>query len=102
MIKANNENNNLRATLDIYFSKWRYIVFFLFISFVTAFLYLRYTTYEYSTIATIKIQGEEQAEKLSEISSFQKYGFFSRDFGKLEDELQIIKSRSLIKKLLRI
>jgi len=93
--------SDLRNTLDLYVSKWKYILLFLIFTLCYSYLYLRYATYEYSTTASIKIQEDKQTSKLSEISSLQNYGLFSSDFGKIEDEAQILKSRTIIEQVVK-
>jgi capsular exopolysaccharide synthesis family protein len=94
-------NNQLINTLDLYVSKWKYILLFLILTLGCAYLYLRYATYEYSTTASIKIQEDKKTNPMSEISAFQSVGLFSSDFGKIEDEAQILKSRTLIDQVVK-
>lgn len=96
-----NSNNQLRNTLDLYISKWKYILLFLIISLGCAFLYLRYATYQYKTTASIKIQEDKKANPMNEISALQSFGVFSSDFGKIEDEAQVLKSRTLIEQVVK-
>ena len=93
-------DNKLKDTLELYVSKWKYILLVLIISIGYAYYHLRYSTYEYQTTASIKIQEDQKSSQLSEISTLQNYGMFSSDFGKIEDEAQIIKSRTLIRKVI--
>ncbi|MCO4822014.1 MAG: polysaccharide biosynthesis tyrosine autokinase [Flavobacteriaceae bacterium] len=93
--------NQLRNTLDHFMSKWNYILLFLVFSISCAYVFLRYSTYEYETNASIKIQEDKKSSPLSEISSLQNYGMFSSDFGKIEDEAQILKSRALIEQVVK-
>ncbi|MCB0463791.1 MAG: polysaccharide biosynthesis tyrosine autokinase [Flavobacteriaceae bacterium] len=93
--------SQLRNTLDLYISKWKYILLFLLISLGCAYLYLRYTTYEYKTTASIKIQEDKKPSPMNEISALQGFGLFSSDFGKIEDEAQILKSRTLVEQVVK-
>jgi capsular exopolysaccharide synthesis family protein len=96
-----NNKSELRNTLDLYVSRWKYIVLGLIIALLLAFLYLRYTTYEYNTTASIKIQEDKKSGQLNEIAALQSLGVFSSDFGKIEDEAQILKSRTLIEQVVK-
>ena len=93
--------SQLRNTLELYLSKWKYILLFLIISVGCAYLYLRYATYEYITTASIQIQEDKKSSQLSELSALQNYGLFSTNFGKIEDEAQILKSRTLIEQVVK-
>lgn len=96
-----NNKSQLRNTLDLYVSKWKYILLFLIISLGCAFLYLRYATYQYNTTASIQIQEDKKSNPMNEISALQSVGLFSSDFGKIEDEAQILKSRTLIEQVVK-
>jgi capsular exopolysaccharide synthesis family protein len=96
-----NNKSELRNTLDLYVSRWKYILLFLIISLGCAFLYLRYATYQYKTTASIKIQEDKKSGQLNEIAALQSLGVFSSDFGKIEDEAQILKSRTLIEQVVK-
>jgi capsular exopolysaccharide synthesis family protein len=95
------KENELRNTLDLYTSKWKHILIFLILSIGCAFLYLRYATYQYQTTASIKIQEDKKSNPMNEISALQSFGVFSTDFGKIEDEAQILKSRTLIEQVVK-
>jgi capsular exopolysaccharide synthesis family protein len=46
-----------------------------------------------------KLNKTKKAGQLSELTNLQNYGIFSSDFGKIEDEALILKSRSLIEQV---
>jgi capsular exopolysaccharide synthesis family protein len=94
-----NNQDNLKDNLAIYVSKWKLIVICLVLALISAFLFLRYTSYEYQAKASIKIDDEKKSKKLPELSSLQNYGMFSSDFNNIDDEIEIITSRSLIEKV---
>ncbi|WP_323788840.1 GumC family protein [Psychroserpens sp.] len=93
----NTENNDLRNLIDIYVSKWKLIAFCVIVALGIAFLNIRYATYEYQASASIKINDDKKSTQLPEISSLQSYGLFGSDFTNITDEIEIIRSRSLIK-----
>ncbi|MEZ4796617.1 MAG: polysaccharide biosynthesis tyrosine autokinase [Flavobacteriaceae bacterium] len=93
--------SELRNTLDLYLSKWKFILLFLILSILGAYLYLRYSTYEYKTTASIKIQEDKKTNPMNEITALQSVSLFSSDFGKIEDEAQILKSRTLIEQVVK-
>ncbi|WP_274476569.1 GumC family protein [Mangrovimonas aestuarii] len=94
--KSINNKEHLRESIEVYLSKWKFILLGLIIALVLGFLYLRYATYEYKASATIKIKDDESNNKLPEISSLQNYGLFKTDLNNVVDEIEVIRSRFLI------
>ena len=94
-----NSNNEFRDVIDLFISKWKLIALCVFLALSAAILYLRYATYEYQATAAIKINDEKQSQKVPEISSLQNYGLFASDFSNITDEIEIIKSRSILKQV---
>ena len=92
---------NIITVVDLYVSKWKIILLCLLISITVGYLKVRYSTYEYQANASIKIKEDENSQKLSEISAVQNYGLFSNNFTKVTDEIEIIKSRSIINKVVK-
>ncbi|MCK7591044.1 polysaccharide biosynthesis tyrosine autokinase [Subsaxibacter sp. CAU 1640] len=102
MIQSPQNKNNKETIINIfelYLSKWKLIVFCLLIALGIAFLKIRYSTYEYQANASIKLKQDENSKKLSEISAIQNYGIFANDYSKVIDEVEILKSRSIIKQV---
>ena len=93
--------DSFRDTIDIYLAKWKYIAIALLIALTAAFIYLRYANYEYKATASIKIREDNEANKLPEISSLQNYGIFAADFSRVEDEIEIIRSRRIIEQMVK-
>ncbi|MEZ4855967.1 MAG: polysaccharide biosynthesis tyrosine autokinase [Gelidibacter sp.] len=87
--------------VELYLSKWKLILLCLLIAVGFAYLKIRYSTYEYQANATIKLKQDENSKKLSEISSLQNYGMFSTDFTNVTDEVETIKSRSIISEVVK-
>lgn len=91
--------DNFRNTVDTYLSYWRWIVLSLIAAMIIAFIYLRYATYEYQSKASIKLNDEKSNNKLPEISALQNYGLFSDNMTNVIDEIEVIKSRTIITKV---
>ena len=91
--------NELIDKVDLFLSKWKFIVVCLFIAIGIAYLFLRYADYQYEATAIIKINSEKQQKQLPELSAMQDYGLFSSDYTNITDEIEIIKSRTLIRKV---
>ena len=96
-----NTKENIINVVDLYVSKWKIIVACLLIALTIGYLKVRYSTYEYQANASIKIKEDENSQKLSEISAVQNYGLFSNNFTKVTDEIEIIKSRSIITQVVK-
>ncbi|WP_299109719.1 polysaccharide biosynthesis tyrosine autokinase [uncultured Winogradskyella sp.] len=92
---------DLRKKIDLFVSNWKIIFLCLVCALFLAFTYLRYTSNLYKASATIKIKDENQSKKLP--SSLLEAGngdlFGASD--KIKDELQTIRSRSLIENVVK-
>lgn len=93
--------DKFRETADKYLSKWKFILLCLFTSIIIAFLYLRYATYEYASTASIKLKDDKKNNRLSEITALQEYGLFSNNATNVRDEIEILKSRNIISKVVK-
>lgn len=87
--------------LELYLSKWKWILLCLIIALVFAYVHIRYSSYEYKAMATIKLKQDENSKKFSEISAVQSYGIFANDFSKVADEVEIIKSRTIVSRVVK-
>lgn len=101
-----NQNNpttsyELRDKIDLFLSKWKLILLSLIICIGLAYIYLRYATYVYQATTTIKINSEKKSERLPELAALQDYGLFSKNFANVADEIEIIKSRTLIRRVVK-
>ncbi len=96
-----NNKDFIRDTLELYLSKWKIILGCAVLAIATAFVYLRYAEYEYRASAAIKIKEDQETNRLPEISNLQNYGFFSSNYGRVEDEIEIIKSRRLVEQMVK-
>ncbi|RXJ45954.1 GumC family protein [Gelidibacter gilvus] len=99
--KNTNSTHEIRKTVDLYLSRWKLILFFVILALGIAFAYLRYTTYQYQASATIKIKDDKQSQKLPSISEMSKGSLFSDGNSKINDEIEVITSRSIISNVVR-
>ncbi len=91
---------DVREQFDLFASKWKIIAVCVIFSITASYLYLRYATYQYEATATIKINEENQNNNsLKEITALQNFGPFSNNFNKVIDEIEIIRSRTLIQQV---
>ncbi len=97
MVKSNNE---IKKTLNLYLTRWKFIAFFVIIALALAYSHLRYATYQYQASATIKIKDEKESQKLPSMEEIGKGGLFS-DGNKIKDEIEIITSRTVITNIVK-
>ncbi|WP_250436350.1 GumC family protein [Hanstruepera flava] len=95
------DTDHFSDLIEPYTRKWKFILLCVISALALSFLYLRYANYEYHAKATIKIKDDKSQNKLPEISSLQNYGLFSNDKNNVLDEIEIIKSRNLIKSVVK-
>ena len=97
----NNTELDLKSHLDSYLKNWKWFALSVIIAVLLAFFYLRYTTPQYSASAKIQILEDKGAS--SELSVLQDLDIFSGGKTKIEDEVELLKSRSnfiqVVKKL---
>ncbi|WP_299782676.1 polysaccharide biosynthesis tyrosine autokinase [uncultured Formosa sp.] len=87
--------------LHLYLSKWKYFLLSIFVCLVIAFIFLRYSTNQYQSTAIIKITDEKQMNKFPEISGLQTSGLLSGDSDVISDEIEILKSKTLIEQVIK-
>jgi tyrosine-protein kinase Etk/Wzc len=95
-----NENHNrefqLRNFIDHYLVHWKWFLLGAFISLTVAFVYLRYSTPQFKATATILVKDEKKGGMLSELSAFADMGIESSLKNNVDNEIEILKSRTLI------
>lgn len=99
------ENNNfdsdfdnsidLKTILNRYLRYWYWFVLAVLISLFGAFFYLRYTIPQYTSTTTILVKDEQKGGMFSELSAFADMGIGSAMKSNLDNELEILKSRTL-------
>jgi capsular exopolysaccharide synthesis family protein len=81
---------------------WKFFLIGIFISIVFAFVYLKFATYKYEVSSTILINDEDNGGgSSSEISVFQGLGLFSGPKTSLETEIGVLKSKTLIERVIK-
>ncbi len=106
---SNQENNfkstvsqdfNLKKTLSLYFKQWRWFVLCCLLFLGIAYLYLRYTPPQYEAYTKIMLIDDKESSSPSAV--FQDLSLFSEsEEAKVEDEIQIIKSRDLVRNVVK-
>ena len=95
------EDFNLRDTLERYLNHWRWFVLAVCLCITMAFIYLRYTTPQYQASTTILVKDEKKGGMLSELSAFADMGIGSGLKSNLDNEIEILKSRTLIERTVK-
>ena len=93
MIEGNtSERTDLKEILSVYTKQWKWFLLFGLIAIILAFIYLRYQIPEYSAAA--KIQIVEENNSGSGLDLLGDLNMFSGSKNNIEDEIQLINSRS--------
>ena len=99
--KSNSVTADIKQKVELFLSYWKWIALSVIAAIAIGYTYLRYTTYEYKASATIKIRDEKQSTKLPSIEEVTSEGLFSGGSDKIKDEIQIIKSRTLMENIIK-
>jgi tyrosine-protein kinase Etk/Wzc len=105
------ENNNfdndfeddfdLKGFLEKYLQHWRWFVLSIAICLTGAFLYLRYTVPQYKATTSILVKDEKKGGMLSELSAFADMGLGGAMKSNVDNEIEILKSRTLVESAVR-
>lgn len=99
--KHENFSLYIREQLFKYLKHWKWFVLGVFLSLVIAKLYLRYAIPEYKASTTVLIKGEDLGGTPPELAAFEDLGIISGGKNNLDDEMEVLKSRSLIEKTIK-
>lgn len=91
---------NLREAIFSYLRKWPWFILSLVILCGLAHIYLRYSIPQYLVYSTILIDTED-GPGASELAVFQDLGYTDQGQSKIENEIQIIKSRSIMNEVVK-
>lgn len=96
------KEESLKDLLQQYMRFWYLFFFGIAIAFTVAYIYLRYATRSYATSSTIIIKDEKKGGGAAELAAFSDLSFFSSAFSdKIESELVILNSKSLLAKAVK-
>jgi len=87
---------NLKEELFKYVTHWRWFVLSVLISLVLAFLYLKITPKSYSVATKILIKDEKSNDLANQLSAFSEMSLLGNSKNNIENEVEILKSRTLI------
>ena len=97
------ESFDLRGVFINWINHWHWFAICIFIFSLASAFYLRRTTPEYNVSATILIKDAKKGvgDAMSEIAAFQDLSMFSNSLNSLDNEIEILKSRSLLAKVIK-
>ncbi|SFW65218.1 capsular exopolysaccharide family [Sinomicrobium oceani] len=99
---AGDEEINLRDQLDAYLVHWKWFVISVVLCVALAFVYLRYATPQYSVSATIMIKDDKKGGMMnSELSAFQDIGLFGNMTNSIDNEMEVLRSRTLMENVVK-
>lgn len=100
-MKSKTPTVDLKQTLELFLSYWKWILLCVIIAIMLGFTHLRYADYEYKANATIKIRDEEQSQKLPSLDDVKANGLFSGGADKIKDEIRVIRSREIAENIVK-
>jgi tyrosine-protein kinase Etk/Wzc len=95
-ISKSDESIDFREQFEKYLSYWPYFLASIVLSLIIALLYLRYSEPKYNATATILVKDERKGGLASELSNFADLGLMSGVKSNVDNEIEIIKSRSIM------
>ncbi len=99
---AKQDKIDLRDTLKKGAYHWKSFLIGIAIAMVFALTYLNFATYEYEVSSTILINDEDNdGGSTSEISGFQNLGLFAGSKASLDTEIDVLKSKTLIERVIK-
>lgn len=94
--EESHENNlDFKEQIEKYLRYWKWFALALLITFVYTYFNLNFTRYSFTAETTVKIKDDKGGER-STLSAFQDLGIMSNTKDNIEDEIEILKSKSLI------
>src|SRR5574343_360144 len=92
---------NLREQIEGYLSYWKWFVVGVAITISVAFIYLCYAVPLYSASSTILVKDERKGGLASELSAFSDLGMLKNVKSNVDNEIEVIKSRTLVEKTVK-
>lgn len=96
----NSDSLNIRMELEKYLIYWKWFLLSAFVALGLAFIYLRYTTPNYSANTLILIKDNKKAGLSAELEAFKDLGIVGgSSVNNTDNEIEILKSRRIIGKV---
>ena len=87
---------NYRELIEKYTYHWKWFILAILVALAAAFVYLRYTPQQYTVATSILIEDENTGGLPSELSAFEDMGLLGGSKKKVETEIGLLKSRTLM------
>lgn len=87
---------HLREVIDQYLVYWKWFLLCVSICLLISFTYLRYAIPQYKAVTTILVKDENKGGMLSELSAFKDLGLTENMKNNVDNEIEILKSRTLV------
>lgn len=92
---------HLRTILDKYLVHWQWFALAVAVCLFVAYAYLRYTIPQYKATTTILVKDDKKGGMLSELSAFADMGLGTGMKSNVDNEVEILKSRTLVESVVR-
>ena len=99
-IQSNSELNIKEVVLK-YISNWKWFVLGVFLSFLCAYVYLRYSIPQYKADAKILVKDDRKGGLASELSAFSDLSMLANLKSNVDNEIEVITSRTLIERTIK-
>ncbi|MGE4346885.1 MAG: GumC family protein [Flavobacteriaceae bacterium] len=93
------ESINLREQIELYLIHWKWFALGVFLMLVGAYLFLRYSTPVYKANSVIMLKDEYRGGAANELSVFSDLGVLKGTKDNAENEMEILRSRTLSEKV---
>lgn len=100
-LKSEEDTIDLKKILDKYIVKWKWFVLSVLVSFLLAFLYLKYTPPIYQINAKLLVSDEEKGGGLGAKAGLMDLGGLLGSKNSVDNEVEILKTRSLMEQVVR-
>lgn len=88
---------SIKEQIDYYLTNWKWFVLGIVVFFTGAYIYLRYTTPQYSAVTTLMLRDEKKGGADTQMNAFSDLAILSNIKSNLDNEIEVLKSRTLIK-----
>lgn len=92
-----NSDFNIKEELEKYLNHWIWFVLGVLVFVISAHLYIRYAVPMYKANASLIVKDDKKGSIASELGAFSDIGMFSAMKSNVDNEIEILKSRTLAK-----
>ncbi|MGQ7945093.1 GumC family protein [Flavobacterium sp. WC2509] len=92
---------SIREQLDKYLIYWKWFILAVIIGLMCAWVYLKFTTNQFQASTTVLVKDEKKGGMMSELSAFADLGLVGKGVSNVDNEVEILKSRTVIESTVR-